>query len=86
MNSVLPKGVKKVKTKKDVPTALVETLLSTNANLTILSFADLAVLDDKYRINTPSTVGNWTVRYEKSLFTQELSEKLLALTKKYKRI
>ena len=86
VNSVLPKGVKKVKTKKDVPTALVETLLSTNANLTILSFADLAVLDDKYRINTPSTVGNWTVRYEKSLFTQELSEKLLALTKKYKRI
>lgn len=85
INEVLPDGVTKVKTKKDAPSALVETALSTDANLVILSFADLLGLDNTYRINTPSTVGNWTVRYKKEHFTSELAKRLKTLTEKYGR-
>ena len=86
INGVLPKGVTKVKTKKQVAPALIETLLSTDANLTVISFADLIPLDDAYRINTPSTVGNWTVRFKEEYFSEDISSNLYALTKKYKRI
>ena len=85
INEVLPDGVTKVKTKKDAPSALVETALSTDANLVILSFADLLGLDNTYRINTPSTVGNWTVRYKKEHFTSDLAKRLKTLTEKYGR-
>ena len=85
VNEILPKGVEKIKGKKQVATALIETLLSTKSKLTVISFADLVGLDNSYRINTPSTVGNWTVRFKKEYFTSELSARLLALTKKYKR-
>lgn len=85
INEVLPDGATKVKTKKDAPSALVETALSTDANLVILSFADLLGLDNTYRINTPSTVGNWTVRYKKEHFTSELAKRLKTLTEKYGR-
>ena len=63
-----------------------KTLFSTKANLVITTFADLAVLDNKYRINTPSTIGNWTVRYEEKYFTDELFDSLYQLTKKSKRV
>lgn len=85
INEVLPDGVTNVKTKKDAPSALVEIALSTDANLVILSFADLLGLDNTYRINTPSTVGNWTVRYKKEHFTSELAKRLKTLTEKYGR-
>ena len=85
VNAVLPSGAKKVKGRKCVAPALIETALSTQANLVILSFADLLNLDNEYRINTPSTVGNWTVRYKAEHFTTELCENLKTLTKKYKR-
>lgn len=85
INEVLPDGVTKVKTKKDAPSALVEIALSTDANLVILSFADLLGLDNTYRINTPSTVGNWTVRYKKEHFTSELAKRLKTLMEKYGR-
>lgn len=85
INSVLPVGAQRVKSKKQVAPALIEVLLSTKASLTVISFADLVNLDNKYRINTPSTVGNWTVRYKKEHFTNQISNNLLALTKKYKR-
>lgn len=86
INAILPSGVKKIKGRKCVAPALIETALSTNANTVILSFADLLNLDNNYRINTPSTVGNWTVRFKKEQFTNELATYLKALTKKYKRI
>lgn len=86
LNSVLPKGATKVKGKKQVAPALIETLLSTKASLTIISFADLLCLDNTYRINTPSTVGNWTVRFKPEHFSEGLASSLLSLTKKYKRI
>ena len=85
INAVLPVGSKRVKSKKGVAPALVEALLSTRASLTVISFADLVGLDNSYRINTPSTVGNWTVRYKNEFFTNELEEYLKALTLKYKR-
>lgn len=85
INDILPSGAKKVKAKKDVAPALVETLLSTKANLTIISFADLVGLDNEYRINTPSTVGNWTTRYKPEHFSEKLAKNLYTLTKKYKR-
>ena len=85
VNEVIPNGALKVKTKKQVAPALIETALSSKANLVILSFADLVNLDDNYRINTPATVGNWTVRYKPEHFTADLALNLKKLTKKYKR-
>ena len=85
INEVSCEGAVKVKSKKQVAPALIETALSTRSNLVILSFADLVNLDDSYRINTPATVGNWTVRYKPEHFTPELAISLKALTKKYKR-
>ncbi|MBE5742352.1 MAG: 4-alpha-glucanotransferase [Clostridiales bacterium] len=86
VNSVIPKGAKKVTSKKGVVNALIETLFNSEAKLVITTFADLNCLDNKFRINTPSTVGNWTVRYPEKYFTDELSKTLLELTQKAKRI
>ncbi len=86
VNSVLPVGVKKVRGRKCVAPALIETALSTSANLVILSFADLLNLDNEYRINTPSTVGNWTVRFKQNHFSDDLCKSLKSLAKKYGRI
>lgn len=85
VNEVLPPNAKKLKKRKDTASVLTETAYSTKSELVIISFADAAELDDKYRINTPSTVGNWTTRFTKQLFSEELSSRLLALTKKYRR-
>lgn len=85
VNAILPDGVNKIKTKKDVAPTLIEVALSTNANLTVLSFADLIGADNSYRINTPSTVGNWTVRFKKEHFSKELAKRIFNLTKKYGR-
>ena len=86
VNEVLPSGVNKIKTKKDVAPALIELAYSTDSDLVILNFADVLNFDNRYRINTPSTVGNWTTRFTTSDFADEIREKLYALTKKHKRL
>ncbi len=86
INECLPKKIERIENRKEVAKTLVELACFSPSNLVIYNFADLLCLDNRYRINTPSTVGNWTTRYEKSLFSPNLSEYLLSITKKYKRI
>lgn len=86
LNAALPKGVAPVKTKKDVAAALTELAFSTKSDLAIINFADVIGADNRYRINTPSTIGNWTTRYKKADFTPENASRLKLLAKKYKRL
>ena len=86
LNAVLPRGVAPVKVKSDVPAALIETAFSTDAKLAIITPQDIFSLDDRYRINEPATVGNWTARFPKGIFTDDAAEKLYLLAKKYKRV
>ena len=85
VNEVLPKGVEKIKKKAEVSTALIETAYSVKSEITIISYQDILGYDNNYRINEPSTVGNWVVRFTKKDFTEETSERLKFLTEKYKR-
>lgn len=75
----------KVKTKKDVAPVLIENAYATRSCLSVISYADVMNYDNRYRINTPSTVGNWTVKFKKSDFSDEKSNYLKALAEKYKR-
>lgn len=84
INAVAPEGVK-VKRKSDVPWALIETALSTESRLAVITAADALGLDDKYRINTPATVGNWTARIPFGSLSEDLAEYLRSLIKKYGR-
>jgi 4-alpha-glucanotransferase len=54
--------------------------------LTIISFADLLSLSNEYRINTPSTIGNWKIRFKKEFFSEQIAYDLYKITKKYNRI
>ena len=65
---------------KKIASAMINILYNVRSELIILSFADACLKDNKYRINTPSTVGNWRVRFSKELFTDELSKRLKSLT------
>ena len=85
VNASLPAGVKRIRGKKEVANALSETAYSSRAKLAVISFADVLGYDDTYRVNTPSTVGNWTVRYKKEDFSEKTAEYLLKLAKKYGR-
>lgn len=52
--------------------------------LAIAPMQDFLGLDDKARMNTPSTIGeNWTWRMKKSDMTEELSKKIAEITKIY---
>ncbi len=47
------------------------------SDVAIIQFADLLGLDNKARINTPSTVGqNWVWRYKQKTYDQKLVDKL----------
>lgn len=47
------------------------------SDVAIIQFADLLGLDNKARINTPSTLGNnWVWRYKQKTYDQKLVEKL----------
>ncbi|NMA87521.1 MAG: 4-alpha-glucanotransferase [Tissierellia bacterium] len=59
---------------------------SSTANLAITTMQDILALDDRARMNTPSTIGNnWLWRMEKSQVNDEIIRKLGDLTKLYGR-
>ena len=72
----------------DLADAAIELGFACKANLFILPVQDILKKNDGYRINEPGTVKkeNWSVRFEKSDFTDETARKILALTAKYDRI
>ena len=68
-----------IKSKRALTYALTDLLYSVKSQLVISSFADLCALGNEYRINEPSTLGNWRVRFKKELFTDELAARLALL-------
>lgn len=66
---------------------LIRLALSSVANQAIIPLQDLLGLDNRGRMNDPSTnAGNWRWRYESSeLLTQQLRDRLLELTQLYGR-
>jgi len=72
---------------KDINWLLIRTALASVADLAIIPLQDLLDLDGRSRMNDPSyNAGNWRWRYRSSdLLTQELSDRLLALTQLYSR-
>lgn len=64
---------------KKIADALLKILYSLKSEIVISSFADVNALGNKYRINEPSTMGNWTVRFPKKYFTEETAAKLALL-------
>ncbi|HWT74582.1 MAG TPA: 4-alpha-glucanotransferase [Mobilitalea sp.] len=66
-----------VKKKADLPYAIIRVLYSSIADVVIVQMQDLLTLDNKARMNFPSTIGgNWQWRMTKAQY-QELNEKLL---------
>ena len=69
---------------KKIADALLKILYSLKSEIVISSFADVNALGNKYRINEPSTMGNWTVRFPKKYLTDETAAKLALLAAKRK--
>ncbi|MBW4578060.1 MAG: 4-alpha-glucanotransferase [Tildeniella nuda ZEHNDER 1965/U140] len=71
----------------DISWLLIRTALASVADLAVIPLQDLLDLDGRSRMNDPShNDGNWRWRYRSSdLLTQELSDRLLALTQLYSR-
>ena len=60
--------------------------LSTVADTCVIAAQDYLGLGSEARINTPSSIGgNWEWRVKKGVFTKELSQKILKLSKIYGR-
>ena len=78
---------KKVSTDKGLYNALLMLGFSSKSKLFILPLSDLFYLDKEYRINIPGLMReqNWAIRYDKKFFNSTNQQKLLTLTKKYKR-
>ncbi|MEX6779695.1 4-alpha-glucanotransferase [Limnospira fusiformis] len=72
---------------EDINWALIRLALSSIADLAIFPFQDLLGLDNRGRMNDPSTnAGNWRWRYESStLLTHPLCDRLRYLTQMYSR-
>lgn len=61
-------------------------LFASSANTVILTMQDLLKLPSKYRMNTPSTVGdNWKFKCKEKDFTKEIMHKLKRLSLIYSR-
>ncbi|MBP3339695.1 MAG: 4-alpha-glucanotransferase [Lachnospiraceae bacterium] len=66
--------------------SFISVLLSSNAGMCIIPLQDYLGLDDRSRINTPSTVGlNWRWRVKKRMLSEEVSNEILKMTKRYGR-
>lgn len=59
---------------------------SSVANLAVAQMQDFLELGDEGRMNTPSTLGNWTWRVRKDMLTKELSSEIYDMTKTYYRL
>jgi len=72
---------------EEINWVLIRTALASVADLAIIPLQDTLNLGNSARMNDPSKVaGNWRWRYNSSeILTQELSDRLLALTQLYSR-
>ena len=75
-----------VRTNKQIPQGIIYAAYQSTANTVIFLAQDLLGLDNRARINTPSTLGgNWRWRLEKGQLTGRLAKKLKQLTTIYGR-
>ena len=72
--------------KEAMPWALIQSALSSVANLAVIPLQDVLELDTKSRMNTPGTIeGNWNWRFEWSQLTADKIHKLAHLVKLFGR-
>jgi 4-alpha-glucanotransferase len=69
-----------IKNSKEGSWAFIRSTLASVANTAIIPMQDYLGLDDRARMNTPSTLGNWRWRMSSGAENQKLSEKILRLT------
>ena len=75
-----------IKQKKDFVWNMLSMMWMSVANTAIAQAQDILELDDKARMNIPSTSsGNWMWRAKKGVFTDELAEKVAKYTRRYGR-
>ena len=73
--------------KKEIPDAIIRLAQSSTADLCIIPLQDYLGLDNRARINFPSTLGtNWRWRADSGMFTSALSKKIYAFTQTYGRM
>ena len=66
--------------------AMIALVMRSKANLCIIPLQDYLGLDNRSRINTPSTMGNnWRWRVKKEQLTKEVQQEILAVTMRYGR-
>jgi len=66
---------------------MIESLMKSKANKTIIPLVDVLGLGAEARMNTPATkVNNWKWRFEKGALTPVVAEKLLKITRLSKRL
>lgn len=76
-----------VNNKNDLPYAIIRTLYSSIADVIIIPLQDLLKLDNKARMNFPSTTGeNWRWRMTKDQYKEINEEILLEFSELYSRI
>jgi len=76
-----------IKSGKNVVWTFIRAALSSVADTAVIPMQDYLELDDRARMNTPSTLGhNWRFRMKKEALTEELALKILNLTKLYGRL
>ena len=76
-----------VKTREEIPDALLRLAWSSTADTAIAQMQDLLGLGNEARINVPSTVGqNWRWRISKGDISGEIKEKLRFLNETYNRV
>ncbi len=65
--------------------AFINIVYASRANMVIVPMHDVLGFDSSFRINTPATTGNWTVRYRKRLFTKTAAELLARKVRRFER-
>lgn len=72
---------------KNLNWPMISLIMRSRANLAMIPMQDYLGLDNRSRLNQPSTVGkNWKWRVEKEQLSEELKKKIRKLTKMYGRI
>jgi 4-alpha-glucanotransferase len=94
LDSILPEEVAEVReffgvpdgTKQETVQAMIRAAFASTANLCIIPLQDYLGLDNRARINQPSTFGkNWKWRARKEQLDTELQERIRRLTELYGR-
>lgn len=72
---------------KELNWPMIALVMRSRANLSVIPMQDYLGLDNRARINQPSTVGkNWKWRVQKEQLNEELQGKIRKLTRMYGRI